>query len=139
MSLFEPFLQFLEVYEAVLSLRNKMDVSREIHKRHMAVIVDQFANAYVSRFRHRGLFDEDDPDNGPHWAIYLTRTTEVNTVGEKQFQAINCVSCGNYKMCKTFRPERKKVIKKYGLQYYYDNMGLIEYRAIHPKLRCKCV
>jgi len=63
-------------------------------------IVKKFKNAVLSR--KNDLEEHEDADTREHWAICLqpvnTGTgTDTDIVKEKQFQAINCQICGNYK------------------------------------------
>ena len=60
-------------------------------------IVKKFKNACCSR--KNDLEEDEDADTKEHWAICLEEvyTSGTDIVEEKQFQAINCQICGNYK------------------------------------------
>jgi hypothetical protein len=67
-------------------------------------IVKKFENAVTSR--KNGFSENEDDDTNEHWAICLQKldtnpwsdNPANDIVKEKQFQAINCQICGNYKM-----------------------------------------
>jgi hypothetical protein len=73
-------------------------------------IVKKFKNAILSR---KNWFNEnEDADMNEHWAIHLQQYTSGadnpphDIVQERQFQAINCKICGNYKEVSIKIPEK---------------------------------
>ena len=76
-------------------------VQRAIHRANMALIVDRFTTAWISRANTPEMDDLEE-----HWAINLVpvgaEEDEEPEFDEVQFQATNCRFCGNYKTSAAF-------------------------------------
>ena len=74
-------------------------VQHAIHRANMALIVDRFTTAWISRANTPEMDDLEE-----HWAINLVpdEEDEEGLFDEVQFQATNCYFCGNYKTSATF-------------------------------------
>ena len=112
-------------------------VHRAVHKKNMNKIIIHFDDAYISRAKPGmacwGSDLSNDPDNSEAWEIHLAiKTQEYDE--EIQFQAANCRSCGNYKLCWTYIPTRE--------QFLYDIDEVVDIRlwreAIPIQIRCVC-
>lgn len=108
---------------------------RAVHKSNMAEVVDHFDNAYISRAKPEMSFSSDfilDPDNCESWAVYLVKDSQEYD-DEVQFQASNCRTCGNYKLCNTHIPTDEQ------LEDYDPHTGDAFWRiAIPICMRCSC-
>uniref|UniRef100_A0A6C0DRN4 Uncharacterized protein n=1 Tax=viral metagenome TaxID=1070528 RepID=A0A6C0DRN4_9ZZZZ len=116
-------------------------------------IVNKFNKAYASRARpdESWLEDEYDTNTSENWLVYLIDKDILcdpkyllvrsdnnfrKMYKETLFQAMNCKTCGNYKMSKTTK------YSVYELDHafvYGDDLWLHEIRSrMTDRLRCEC-
>jgi len=114
-------------------------LGRAVHKSKMTKINVHFEEAFISRANPgRAHKDSDllnDHNNSEMWEINLARNNQEPDE-EVLFQANNCRTCGNYKICWTYIPTA-------GEQSGYDINQVCDVRfwleAIPIPMRCGCL
>jgi hypothetical protein len=104
-------------------------VQRAVQRANMAEVVSRFNGAWISRANTINM------DNACEtWSINLERIDHEED-DEVQFQATNCHTCGNYKMCRTFVPLE---ILVHQLQPATLDIVALCLDAIPIQMRCYC-
>ena len=104
-------------------------VHRAVHRANMAEVVQRFTGAWISRANTPEMDDTQE-----QWAINLERLDHEGD-HEKQFQATNCLVCGNYKETNTFLIQMEHEAIQFLNGEEYEG---VRREAIPLRLRCAC-
>ena len=105
-------------------------VHRAVHRANMAEVVQRFTGAWISRANTPEMNDSRE-----QWAINLVSLDNLQYHQEVQFQATNCLVCGNYQETNTFLIQMPhEAIQLLNEEEYVRVRG----EAIPLRLRCAC-